>query len=48
MINSQIRIPEETWEKLKKIAEKEKRSINAQLVYIVEQFINEEEQKNRR
>lgn len=45
MISSQIRIPEETWEKLKKIAEKEKRSINAQLVYILEKFIEEEKNK---
>ena len=46
MISSQIRIPEETWEKLKKIAAKEKRSVNAQLIYIIEKFIKESN-KNR-
>ena len=34
MISSNIRIPEELWEKLKKISEKEERSINSQLIYL--------------
>ena len=43
MVNSQIRIPEELWDKLKEISEKEERSINAQLVYILKKYIEEYE-----
>lgn len=46
MISSNIRIPEELWEKLKEIAEKEKRSMNSQLIYIIEKYIKEKEQQN--
>lgn len=35
MINSQIRIPEELWNKIKEISEKEERSINSQIIYIL-------------
>lgn len=45
MINSQIRIPEELWEKIKEISEKEERSINAQLVYILKKYVEEYEEK---
>ena len=45
MVNSQIRIPEELWDKLKEISEKEERSINAQLVYILKKYIEEYEKK---
>ena len=46
-VNSQIRIPKETWLELKKIALKEKRSINAQLIYIIEKFIKEETKEEK-
>lgn len=46
MINSQIRITEELWDKLKEISEQEERSINAQMVYILKIYI-EEYEKNK-
>lgn len=42
MITSNVRIPEELWEELKKIAEKEQRSINSQLIFIIKKFIEEQ------
>lgn len=41
MISSNIRVPEDLWEELKKIANKEERSINAQLIYIIKKYIEE-------
>lgn len=46
MISSNIRVPEDIWEKLKKIANEEERSVNAQLIYIIKRYI-EEKEKNR-
>lgn len=48
MISSNIRVPEEIWEKIKKIAETEKRSINSQIVYIMEKYIEEKEKEVNR
>ncbi len=45
MVNSQIRVPEELWDKLKEISENEERSINAQLIYILKKYIEEYEKK---
>lgn len=45
MINSQIRVPEDIWEKIKEIAENEERSINAQIIYILKKFVEEQEKK---
>ena len=45
MINSQIRIPEELWDKLKEISEKEERSINSQIIYILKTYAEEYEKK---
>lgn len=45
MISSNIRVPEELWERLKVIAEKEKRSMNSELIYIIEKYIEEQEKK---
>lgn len=45
MISSNIRIPEDLWEELKKIASKEERSINAQLIYIIKKYIEEQNKK---
>lgn len=41
MITSNLRIPEEIWNELKKIAYDEKRSINSQIIYIIEKYIEE-------
>lgn len=46
MISSNIRVPEDIWEELKKIANEEERSVNAQLIYIIKKYI-EEKEKNR-
>lgn len=45
MITSNIRVPEEIWEKIKEIAEKEKRSINSQIVYIMQEYIEKKDSK---
>lgn len=45
MISSNIRVPEDLWEELKKIASKEERSINAQLIYIIKKYIEEQNKK---
>mgnify|MGYP001632156221 FL=1 len=45
MISSNIRVPEDLWEELKKIANKEERSINAQLIYIIKKYIEEQNKK---
>ena len=45
MISSNIRIPEDLWEELKKIASKEERTINAQLIYIIKKYIEEQNKK---
>lgn len=46
MFCSQIRLDETTAEKLKKIAEKNERSMNAQMSYIIKNFINDYEKVN--
>lgn len=43
MISSNIRVPEDLWEELKKIASKEERSLNAQLIYIIKKYIEEQQ-----
>lgn len=45
MISSNIRVPEDIWEELKKIADKEERSINSQIVYIIKKYIEEKKEK---
>ena len=45
MISSNIRVPEDLWERLKKIADKEKRSMNSELIYIIEKYVEEQENK---
>lgn len=45
MISSNIRVPEDIWEELKKIANKEERSVNAQIVYIIKKYIEEQQKK---
>ena len=46
MISSNLRVPEELWRKLKKIAFEEERSINAQINYIIKRYIEEKEKKD--
>lgn len=43
MITSNIRVPEDIWEKIKEIAQNEERSMNAQIIYILKKFIEEQE-----
>lgn len=40
-----LRLTEELYEKLKEIAEKEKRSINGEINFIIEKYIEEENNK---
>lgn len=46
MISSNLRVPEELWRKLKKIALEEERSINAQINYIIKRYIEEKEKND--
>jgi predicted DNA-binding protein len=41
MTNTNLRIPDELYEKLKEIAEREDRSINGQMVHIIRKYIEE-------
>lgn len=45
MISSNIRVPIDLWEKFRDIAEKEERSINAQIVYLIKKCVEENENK---
>lgn len=45
MISSNIRVPEDLWEELKKIADKEERSVNAQIIFLIKKCIEENEKK---
>lgn len=44
--STQLRIKEETYEKVKVIAENQQRSINQQINFIIEQFIKDYEKVN--
>lgn len=41
-----LRMTEEVYQKIKKIAEEEKRSINGQINFILEKYAKEKETKN--
>lgn len=41
MISSNIRVPEDLWDSLKEIADKEERSINAQIVFLIKKCVEE-------
>ena len=41
MTNTNLRIPDELYEKLREIAKLEHRSINNQMVHIIEEFVEE-------
>lgn len=46
MVQSNIRVPEDIWRKLKEIALKEERSINGEIIYIIKKYIEEQEKKD--
>jgi hypothetical protein len=41
MVRFSLRLPEDLWTAIKAIAEKEQRSINAQILYILWQFVEQ-------
>ena len=43
MVKFALRIPETLYEKLKELAEKERRSINSQIIHIIEEYIKKKE-----
>lgn len=43
MISSNIRVPEDIWEKIRELATKEERSINSEIVYILKKYIEDNE-----
>lgn len=45
MITSQVRVPEDIWNEIRKIAEKEQRSMNSQIIYIFQKFLEEQKKK---
>ena len=47
IVSSQIRMPKASWMELKKLAQKEKRSINKEIVYLLEKYIREYEKENK-
>ena len=46
-ISSNIRINKDDWDKLKEIAEKNKRSMNKEIEYIIDKRINEYKDKEK-
>ena len=48
IVSSNIRIEEETWEKLRIRASINKRSINKEIEYLIEQSIKEYEEKHNK
>lgn len=48
MINFTLRLDEETHDKISKIANKEQRSLNSQIVYIIKKYIEEQSNKNNK
>lgn len=47
MITSQVRVPEEIWNEIRKIAEKEQRSINSQVIYIFQKYIEQQKKDSK-
>lgn len=45
-INSNVRIPEDIWEEIRKIAQEENRSINSQIIFILKKYIEEQKKKS--
>ena len=44
MTNTNLRIPDDLYEKLKEIAKREDRSINSQMLHIIRKYIEEYEE----
>lgn len=44
-INSNVRIPEDIWEEIRKIAQEENRSINSQIIFILKKYIEDQKKK---
>ena len=44
-MNLTLRLPDEVYKELKKIAYEEERSINGEIVYIIKKYIEEQEKK---
>lgn len=44
-INSNVRIPEDIWEEIRKIAQEENRSINSQIIFILKKYIEDKKKK---
>lgn len=47
MIHTSIRIDENIYEKITELANKDKRSINSEIVYLLEKFIKLEEKEKK-
>lgn len=47
MITSNIRVPEEIWEEIRRIADEEERSINSQIIYIFKKYIEEKKEEDK-
>lgn len=47
MITSNVRIPEDIWREIKIIAEKEQRSVNSQIIYIFQKFLEEQKKDSK-
>jgi len=45
MVHTSIRIDEEIYEKIVKLADKDKRSVNSEIIFILEKFLKEKEEK---
>lgn len=45
MITSSIRIPEEIWNEIAKIAQEEERSVNSQIVYIFKKYLEQQKKE---
>lgn len=48
MISSNIRVSEDLWNDLKKIANKEERSMNSQIIYIIKKYIEENKNEQKK
>ncbi len=46
VLSYSLRINEELMKKIRKISENKKRSVNSQIIYVLEKFVQENEKKN--
>lgn len=45
MVTSSIRIPQEIWEEISKIAMEQERSVNSQIIYIFKKYIEQQKKE---